>query len=145
MFHGSNSSHVTPGKPITSCMCMQLQLWPWISLVGLSHCSPVECTYFEGFVNDATATVERYKAETLTTFGTRTSKLSSDDPERLVSPANMQSCIQKLCYFVYLMTCLLPRLNVPEYEATVNSPNSGHFGTTAIVLYLESVLYWGVL
>ena len=28
---------------------------------------------------------------------------------------------------------------------TVNSPNSGHFGTTAIVLYLESVLYWGVL
>ena len=73
----------------------------------------MECTYFEGFVNDATATVERYKAETLTTFGTRTSKLSSDDPERLVSPANTQSC-----YFVYLMTCLLPRLNVPEYEAT---------------------------
>ena len=28
---------------------------------------------------------------------------------------------------------------------TVNSPNSGHFGTTAFVLYLESVLYWGVL
>ena len=44
--------------------------------------------YFEGFVDDATATVERYKAETLTTFGTRTSKLSRDDPERLVSPAN---------------------------------------------------------
>ena len=45
--------------------------------------------YFEGFVDDATATVERYKAETLTTFGTRTSKLSCDDPERLVSPANI--------------------------------------------------------
>ena len=29
--------------------------------------------------------------------------------------------------------------------STVNSPNSGHFGTTAFVLYLESVLYWGVL
>ena len=28
---------------------------------------------------------------------------------------------------------------------TVNSPNSGHFGMTAFVLYLESVLYWGVL
>ena len=27
---------------------------------------------------------------------------------------------------------------------TVDSPNSGHFGTTAFVLYLESVLYWGV-
>ena len=45
--------------------------------------------YFEGFVDDGTATVERYKAETLTTFGTRTSKLSRDDAERLVSLANM--------------------------------------------------------
>ena len=43
---------------------------------------------FKGFVDDTTATVERYKAETLTTFGTWTSKLSHDDPERLVSPAN---------------------------------------------------------
>ena len=33
------------------------------------------------FVDDATATVERYKAEALTTFGTQTSKLSRDDPE----------------------------------------------------------------
>ena len=32
-----------------------------------------------------------------------------------------------------------------KHGYTVNSPNSGHFGTTAIVLYLESVLYWGVL
>ena len=45
--------------------------------------------YFDGFVNDATAIVERYKAEILTTFETRTSKLSHDDPECLVSPANM--------------------------------------------------------
>ena len=107
----STCVHVHAGNSTT-------QLWPWISLVGLSHWSPVECTYFKGFVDDATATVERYKAETLTTFGTRMSKLSSDDPECLVSPANTQSCIQKLCYFVYLMTCLLPRLNMPEYEAT---------------------------
>ena len=71
--------HVHAGNSTT-------QLWPWISLVGLSHWSPVECTYFKGFVDDAT--VERYKAETLTTFGTRASKLSSDDPECLVSPAN---------------------------------------------------------
>ena len=33
----------------------------------------------------------------------------------------------------------------PKTQNTVNSPNSGHFGTTAFVLYLESVLYWGVL
>ena len=28
---------------------------------------------------------------------------------------------------------------------TVNSPNNGHFGTWASVLYSGSVLYWGVL
>ena len=28
---------------------------------------------------------------------------------------------------------------------TVYSPNNGHFGTRASVLYSESVLYWGVL
>ena len=32
-----------------------------------------------------------------------------------------------------------------KYVPTVNSPNSGHFGATAFVLYLESILYWGVL
>ena len=76
--------------------------------------------YFEGFVDDVTATVERYKAETLTTFGTRTSKRSRDDPERSVCPANKQSCIREL--LACLMTCclcsLLPRPNVPGYEAT---------------------------
>ena len=39
----------------------------------------------------------------------------------------------------------------PEYimyvvkHNTVNSPNNGHFGTWASVLYSVSVLYWGVL
>ena len=76
--------------------------------------------YFEGFVDDVTATVERYKAETLTNFGTRTPKLSRDDPERSVSSPNTQSCIREL--LACLMTCylcsLLPRPNVPGYEAT---------------------------
>ena len=74
--YGSNNSHVTLRHN------MRLQSAPpprtlHVTLIKL-----------EGFVDDATATVERYKAETLTTFGTRMSKLSHDDPERLVSPAN---------------------------------------------------------
>jgi len=50
--------------------------------------------YFEGFVDDATAIVERYKSETLTTFGTRTSKLSHVDPEKetVVRSRWMQTC-----------------------------------------------------
>ena len=34
----------------------------------------------------------------------------------------------------------------PEKKfSTVDSPNNGHFGTWASVLYSGSVLYWGVL
>ena len=50
--------------------------------------------YFEGFVDDATAIVERYKSETLNTFGTRTSELSHVDPEKetVVRSRWMQTC-----------------------------------------------------
>ena len=45
--------------------------------------------------------------------------------------------------FHYLLIPL-SRLVMFSCVYTVDSPNSGHFGTTAFVLYLESVLYWGV-
>ena len=36
-------------------------------------------------------------------------------------------------------------LSVCVYVCTVDSPNNGHFGTWASVLYSGSVLSWGVL
>lgn len=65
--------------------------------------------YFVGFVDEpCTATVERYKAETLTTFRTQTSKLSHGDPECSKKENSIRSrwmqiwhvCAQKLHYGV---------------------------------------------
>ena len=39
---------------------------------------------------------------------------------------------------------LLCNAAYPTFVVTVNSPNCGHFGTQASVLYSESVLYSGV-
>ena len=54
---------------------------------GLRPCG----TYFEGFVDDATTIVEKCKADTLTTFGTRTSRMAQGDSSKSSYKENLVS------------------------------------------------------
>ena len=61
----------------------------------------------------------------------------------------MNLCVRYLCS--YLHACIqrgsdhFCRKRKYGIVYTVDSPNNGHFGTWASVLYSGSVLYWGVL
>ena len=84
---------------------------------GLRPCG----TYFEGFVDDATTIVEKCKADTLTTFGTRTSRMiqgdssKSSDKENSVSSSKITPL--QLC-------CNAPKLHSLSIKYLLNESNT---------------------
>ena len=80
------------------------------------------------FVDDATATVETYKAETLTTFGTQMSKLSHDDPE----VQQTRSRALENCYHMMSPFGIHPKPNNRAFHLPIQWNIRNHIGNEVI-------------
>ena len=70
-------------------------------------------------------------------------EFTQNDVSRLRELAVVKSMCPSVCKSFLCMLDITHRMSLAA--STVNSTNCGHFGMTAFVLYLDSVLYWGVL